>query len=259
MQIVTSEQDSQIRAATRILHRMFTNSLLAVYLHGSAVSGGLRPHSDIDLLVVIDRPMTDAERSDLLTALLGISSRYPATPGAERCLEVIVFARSKLSEYAFPAEAEFVYGEWLRDAYEAGATPMQAIDPENTLILAQARQQSHPLLGPKASDLLPQIPLTQVHHAMRDALPPLLGGLHGDERNVLLTLARMWRTAEMGDFVGKDEAAAWVVPQLPNREAETVELARRAYLGEIADDWEGRQDSARQAAEYLHERVSELL
>ena len=34
---------------------------------------------------------------------------------------------------------------------------------------------------------------------MRDALPSLAAGLDGDPRNVLLTLARMWRTVATGD------------------------------------------------------------
>ncbi len=49
--------DAQLRAALDVLERVIGRaSLLAVYLSGSAVDGGLRPDSDVDLFVVTDAP-----------------------------------------------------------------------------------------------------------------------------------------------------------------------------------------------------------
>lgn len=253
------EQTDQMRAATAALQGVLGQALLAVYLHGSAVSGKLRPQSDIDLLAVVGPGLAEDWRHDLLTALLRISARHPTTPGGPRCIEVLVFSLSDLSEGRFPARAEFVYGEWLREGFEAGEAPVPASDPEHTLVLAQAREEAVALLGPPPAEVLPAIPLQQVRQAMRAALPALLAGLHGDERNVLLTLARMWRTAETGEFVTKDAAAAWALPQMSAQDAATLGYARRAYLGEIIDAWESRGDETQRLAEHLRKRVIELL
>lgn len=259
MQENTTEPPEQAQAVLDILNGLFDESLLAVYLHGSAVSGGLQLQSDIDLLVVIDRPMAEALRKSLLAALLRFSGRHPARPGGPRCIEVMVFQKCELAAPVFPARAEFVYGEWLRDAFEAGGIPMPVSDPEITLVLAQARQEARPLFGPVATELLPDIAAEDIRRAMRDALPALLAGLHGDERNVLLTLARMWRTATTGEFVTKDAAALWAEPRLPEPLAEVLAYAREAYLGKTKDEWENRQADARQTANHLHQRVLELL
>lgn len=259
MQRKTAEQTDQIRAITAILKSVLGDALVALYLHGSAVSGKLRPQSDIDLLAVIDRDITNDQRNELLTELMQISGRHPAAPGGPRCIEVIAFRLSDLSENSFPMRAEFIYGEWLRDAFEAGETPMPTRDPEYTLVLAQARQETIPLIGQCASELLPEISLEHVRHAMRDALPALLHGLLGDERNVLLTLARMWRTAKTGEFVAKDVAAGWAIPQMSDQDATILDYARRAYLGEIIDEWGSRRTDAKILAEHLRERVIELL
>ena len=136
---------------------------------------------------------------------------------------------------------------------------MADCDPEHTLILAQARKEAQPLVGPAPAKVLPQIPDSQVRRAMRNLLPALLGHLPGDERNVLLTLARMWRTAAAGEFVTKDAAADWAVPRLPEQVAELLIYAREAYLGRSKDQWENRQTEARQAADYLYQRVAALL
>lgn len=232
---------------------------MAVYLHGSAVSGGLRPQSDIDFLVVIEQPVTVAQRSSLLSALLQISGHHPVAPGGPRCIEVMVFLKAHLVTPQFPPQAEFIYGEWLRSAFEAGEISMPVSDPEITLVLAQAWQEARALFGPAATELLPEVPAEHVRRAMCDALPMLLDGLHGDERNVLLTLARMWRTATTGEFVTKDAAATWAVSQLPDQKADTMAYARDGYLGTVKDDWDTRQTTARRTAEHLQQLVSKLL
>jgi streptomycin 3"-adenylyltransferase len=246
-------------AALKIVKDLFDDSLLAVYLHGSAVSGGLRPQSDVDLLVVTEQPMTDAMRGSLLAALMRTSGRHPASPDGPRCIELMVLLKSHLSASAYPARSEFTYGEWLRDAFEAGEVPRPVSDPELTLVLAQARQEARALVGPAAEALLPRIPDDHVRQAMCDVLPSLLDNLTGDERNVLLTLARMWRTATTGEFVTKDTAAEWAIPRLPEDLATVLIHARDAYLGQSKDAWETHQTEVRQAATYLHHRISELL
>ncbi|MFC3072978.1 aminoglycoside adenylyltransferase domain-containing protein [Shinella pollutisoli] len=253
------EIPEQAQAASETLRGLFGDALRAVYLHGSAVSGGLRPGSDVDLLAVLDRPMAEAERESLLSALLRLSGRHPAPRGGPRCIEVMVFLTADLAAADYPARVEFLYGEWLRQAFAAGQRPVPVRDPENTLVLAQARRQARPLIGPAAGTLLPDIPAGQVRRAMRDALPALLAGLEDDARNVLLTLARMWRTAETGAFVAKGDAAAWAAARMPAGEAETLAAARAAYLGGTADERADRQAAVRATAAYLQRRVTALL
>ncbi|WP_027998935.1 aminoglycoside nucleotidyltransferase ANT9 [Sinorhizobium arboris] len=253
------KQIGQALAAAETIRSILQDALLAVYLHGSAVSGGLRPQSDVDLLAIVDVPISDDERRDLLAALLRISGRHPRPAGAPRCIELMVFRRADIAAPCFPVRAEFIYGEWLRDAYESGELPAPVIEPENTLVLAQARQEAVSLFGPDARELLPSVPPQQIRRAMRDALPSLIDSLHGDERNVLLTLARMWRTSATGDFITKDAAASWAATRMPREQADTLIYAREAYMGKVNDDWENRRNASAQTAAFLRQRVSELL
>lgn len=246
-----TEKSRQIQPALSILRGIVGDGLLAIYLHGSAASGTLRPQSDIDILAVVRGDLTENQRADLLVALMRLSGRHPATTGGPRCLEVIVFRRSDLVGVASPARAEFVYGEWLRESFEAGAKSVPTHDPEYTLLLAQARQNAIPLFGPDAAEFLSEVSMASIRHAMRDLLPALLDGLHGDERNVLLTLARIWGTASTGTFLSKDGAALWAIPQLDTAGASMLDYARQAYLGEIADDWSGQGDAVQHLGKQL--------
>lgn len=249
-------QSEQIPSALLILRRRISDALLGVYLHGSAVSGGLQPQSDIDLLVVVKSELTESQRNGLLLDLLQLSGRHPAVPGGARCLEVMVFCQAELNRRDYPARAEFVYGEWLREAFEAGKTPMPARDPEYSLVLAQAHQEAVPLFGPPRRELLTEVSTEHINQAMRDLLPDLLDGLSGDKRNILLTLARMWHTAKTGKFVTKDAAAEWAISRLSGSDAMAIDHARRAYLGEVTDDWSNKGDAARELARRMSENVT---
>lgn len=132
-------------------------------------------------------------------------------------------------------------------------------DPGVTLMLAQARREAVPLMGPILSNLLPPISRGHVRRAMWEVLPSLVSGLQGDERNVLLTLARMWYTAVTGVFVSKDTAANWAVSHVPADVGATLNQAREAYLGQIADEWSDRIAEAQRASDYLQSKVSDLV
>jgi len=101
----TPHQNEQIQSALVTLHRILGDALLGVYLHGSAVSGGLQPQSDIDLLAVVESALTESQRKALLMDLLRLSGRHPAVPGSPRCLEVMVFCQSDLACGDYPARS----------------------------------------------------------------------------------------------------------------------------------------------------------
>lgn len=251
--------NGQLQAVLALVQQILSLDLQALYLHGSAVAGGLRPQSDLDILAVVDPPLSDEQRQDLIAALLSISAPHPATPGGPRCIELVVCRLADLQRNEHPAKVEFIYGEWLRDAFREGYLSDAAADPEYTLLLAQARQQAQLLWG---RDVLADVPATPIEHirqAMRDGVEPLYKGLRGDERNVLLTLARMWRTGVHGDFVTKEQAAEWAIPRLPAELAKTLEYARLAYIGEVFDRWDTRGEEAECLAQALLGNIKQAL
>ncbi|WP_176073262.1 aminoglycoside nucleotidyltransferase ANT(9)-Ic [Brucella intermedia] len=238
-----------------VLQECLGSSLQAVYLHGSAVNGGLRPNSDVDLLAVCDRNPAPEISALLVDRLMQISGRHPVAPGMPRCLEVMLFLRQDLAASRYPARCAFIYGEWLRDEFEAGIVPQAHTDPEYTLVLAQAGQEAISLVGPAREHLLPSVPHGDVRQAIADSLPALIGNLAGDERNVLLTLARMWYTLETGTFVPKDAAAEWALPLVSSETAAALALAQAAYRGAAVDDWQSHPLLAGQAADELAHQV----
>ncbi|MFU1806187.1 aminoglycoside adenylyltransferase domain-containing protein, partial [Enterococcus faecium] len=83
----------------------------------------------------------------------------------------------------------------LREQFEKGEIPESTYDPDLAILLAQLRKNSINLLGPKATEVIEPVPMTDIRKAIKESLPGLIASINGDERNVILTLARMWLTA----------------------------------------------------------------
>ncbi|EPB65982.1 nucleotidyltransferase domain protein, partial [Ancylostoma ceylanicum] len=152
----------------RIIKEITGQPVAGIYLYGSAICGGLRQDSDIDILV---------------SGAIGNQQLI-------RPLEITMVNKEELSPWQHPVSSELQYGEWLRDDFLKGQLPDSTPDPDLTILLRQVRQNSVTLVGTNAQELIPDIPDKDVKQAISDALPTLLKSIEGDERNTLLTLAR---------------------------------------------------------------------
>ena len=239
---MTSKQDipSEAIQGLRVVQDVLGESVVAAYLFGSALAGGLRATSDVDVLVIVDRGLPALVRSRLVADLLHVSGPV-GNDGGRRPLELTIVCQSDVVPWHYPPKNQLVYGEWLRDEFEQGRISAPGPDPDLAIVLKKVRDNSLPLLGPTASVTLDRVPMADVRRAIKDSLPEVIEGIGGDERNALLTLARMWLTARQGVIAPKDAAAAWAMARLDEDNGFLLDLARRGYLGHCEDSWTGKQ------------------
>jgi streptomycin 3"-adenylyltransferase len=219
----------------RLVRQVLGDAAIGAYLHGSAVAGGLRPSSDLDILVVSERSTTVPERRALIGGLLSMSGRH-AIGGPDRSVELSVVVRSDVRPWRYPPALELQYGDWWRAEFERGEEPWRTPNPDLAVLLEAARQVAVPLFGPPLGEILTEVPFADLSRAMLDAMPALLEDLEPDTRNVLLTLARIWSTMATGQIRSKDAAATWALARLPEEHGAVLARARSAYLE--AEDWE---------------------
>lgn len=232
------------REAGRVV-QLLAEGASAGWLFGSAVDGGLRPDSDVDVLVVVDEPISEESRRAIVARLLTLSGE-PGNDEGRRPLELTVVQRANLVPWRYPPVSELVYGEWLRQDFLRGTIAGPTSDPDLAIVLHQVRQHSVTLWGDDADWPIAPVPRSALRRAIGDAQPGLLAGIDGDERNVLLTLARMWMTLDTDEIAPKDVAAVWALQRLTPEQGELLALARLGYLGEVSDSW--RDKSSRVAA-----------
>jgi predicted nucleotidyltransferase len=216
-----------------IVRDVFDDALMGAYLFGSATMDGLRPHSDLDVLAVLDRRSGTDERSQILARVAEISGSR-AVAGPSRPVELTLVVQADVRPWRYPPRQETLYGEWLRDDYEAGFVPEPGPNPDLATVLTMVLANGRALHGPPASDVLDPVPIEDLRRAMIDTLPELLTDLETD-RNVALTLARTWYTLETDQIVSKHVAADWTLARLPADLRPPLEQARDVYIGSAPD------------------------
>ncbi|MDN3265636.1 aminoglycoside adenylyltransferase family protein [Streptomyces sp. CSDS2] len=217
---------NQVREIVGLVDGVLGQDVIGTYLHGSSVLGGLRPASDVDVLVVSRRRMDERDRRTLLGGLLRISgSRNRARP-----VELTVVVQSEVRPWRYPPTGDFLYGEWLRAEYEAGEVPQPGPMPDLALLITMALAGDSPLTGPRPAQILDPVPRADLIRASVAGIPGLLDDLDSDTRNVLLTFARIWTTLATGEIKSKDAAADWALAHLPPEHRAALAHARQLYL-----------------------------
>lgn len=242
MKRIPSEILNQVGEACKFITTHFS-SVRAIYLYGSALHGGLKRESDIDLLVILDEIPEDDLRKAFLQYLLTISSP-PGNHNQQRPLEITVLALPRIESWVFPLTREVQFGEWLRKDIQAEIYEPPMEDYDLAILLTKAREISLPLLGPEIKDLFPSVPQSEFIKTLRQTLKIWNAPQDwtGDERNVLLTLARILYSAETGLIASKDEAASWVLERIPKEYQSTLRMAQEGYQGLIQDIWQSPQE-----------------
>ncbi len=241
----------------RLVGDVLGPDVVGAYLHGSAVLGGLRPTSDVDVLVVVRRPTTIAERREIVDRVLDVSGRR-ARRGPARPVELTIVVQSVVRPWRYPPRAELQYGEWLRDDYERGFVPEPGPSPDLAPLIAMTLAGNHPLVGPPPAEILDAVPPADLRRAIVAGVPGLLADLEPDTRNVILTLARIWVTLATGEILSKDAAAAWAVDRLPPEHRPVLARARDAYLAGDDGTFDDLAPQVRALADHVVAEIERL-
>ncbi|XNS21520.1 DUF4111 domain-containing protein [Serratia ureilytica] len=255
-----TEIAAQIDAAYNVLTEQLGETLLGIHLYGSAVDGGLKPNSDIDILVVISKPLMSTTRAALMKALLTVSAP-PDADSIFRPLEVTVLVQTDIKPWRYPPRRELQFGEWLREELLVGIVSPATLDPDVAILLTKARQHHRHLFGASFELLYDSVPRSDFIAALTDTLSQWKepDDWHGDECNIVLALARIWFSAATGRIAPKDVAAEWLLERLPSEHQPVLSTARRVYLGQAIDDLSQHQQPLAAFISYAKTTIASLL
>ena len=255
-----AEISVQLSQALNVIEHHLGSTLLAMHLYGSALDGGLKPYSDIDLLVTVTARLDESVRQALFVDLLGVSV-FPGQSRVLRALEVTIVVHSDIVPWRYPARRELQFGEWQRKDILAGIFEPATTDVDLAILLTKARQHSLALAGSAAEDFFNPVPESDLFKALADTLklwnsqPDWIG----DERNVVLTLSRIWYSAATGKIAPKDVAANWVMERLPVQHQPVLLEARQAYLGQGEDCLASLTDQLEAFVHFVKHEATKLL
>ena len=232
---------------------------VGAYLFGSAVLGGLRPRSDLDVFVVAKRPTTREEKQRLVDRLLAISGRR--TPqGMWRRVELTIVVESEIKPWRYPPSFDFQYGQRFRAQFESGnlAPWPTTTDPDLASLITMVLLANSPVLGPPPAAIFDPVPHDDLLRAIVGDIDALLGKLDSDTRNVILTLARIWSTLATGVIRSKDAAADWALDRLPQEHRAVLARARAIYVGDEEERWDDIEPEVRTYVDHVVDEIHQL-
>jgi hypothetical protein len=184
--------------------------LLSVLSIGSYAMGAFDPKtSDLDVIVVVDRPLTVSDWDAVVDQCSHESLPVPA-----RKLELVAYTRPQV---AAPRrnqmwELNFHTGPGVR---HAGHDPMGESWHWFVLDLAQAQQHSITLYGESAKEAIGEVGDALIQDALGAALTWY--ELHEPGPQLMLAAARAWRWNAERTWSSKQEAWAWAADDVDER------------------------------------------
>jgi predicted nucleotidyltransferase len=249
----------QLGRVVTLVRDVLVRNVVGAYLLGSAVEGGLHPHSDLDVLVVCERALSRKEKRKLVDRILPISWRQTPS-GIDRGIELTVVVHSDVRPWRYPPNRDFQYGDWLRLALERGETEHWAAkaDPDLASLITQVLAADVALIGPPPPKVFDPVPFPDVLDAIVVGVDHWVGNIDEDTRNGILALARIWSASATGSLHSKDAAAAWALDRLPEDYKAVLARARAIYLGGEEDHWDDVREQVRGYVEYVVEEIDRL-
>lgn len=250
----------QLERVLALVREVLGPDAAGAYLFGSAVLGGLKPESDLDVLVVSRRPTTREEKKHFVDRLLAISGR-PAPEGRWRRIELTIVVESDIRPWHYPPRFDFQYGDWLRSDFESGNLEPwpETVTPDLAVLITMVLLGNTAALGPPPSEVFDPVPHDELIRAMLSGIDSLRDDLKSDTRNVILTFARIWSSAATGVIRSKDAAADWALERLPEAHRPVLARARAIYLGEQDERWDDLKDRIEPFADHVIAEIRELV
>ena len=259
-QVLNAADQHLIDRALALVRSVLASDLVAAYLFGSAVFGGLQPESDLDVLVVSKRRTTRSEKERLVRDLLAASGQM--TPeGMARRIELTIVVERAVKPWRHPASFDFQYGDWLRSEFESGNVEPwpTTVNPDLATLITMVMLANSPLLGPPPAGIFDPVPHDDLLRAMLGDIDRLRGNIESDTRNVILTLARIWSTVATGVIRSKHAAADWALDHMPEARRPVLARARAVYLGEDTERWDDLKDQIGPHIDYVVSEIRRLI
>lgn len=233
----------QAHLASQYLQDYLKDALTGVYVHGSLCLGAFYPErSDLDMLVIINRPLTVDERYRLMVAFLG----FHQTPAP---IEISVMLQEDLKDWKHPAPYQFHFSGYWRKRYadmvyweDASFWDYEGdrTDMDLACHVSLTRQFGITLFGPPADEIFPAVPEADFWDSIRSGAEGLMREAAGEdsfcveeaEALGVVTLLRIWSYQEHGVFFSKAEAAEWAITKLTAKLCHIPRGAIEVYLGQ---------------------------
>ena len=234
--------------------KVLRDNLVGIYLHGSAVMGCFNPEkSDIDLIIVVDQPLSDSVKRKYLDMVVEYNALGPVK-GIE--MSIVLKKVCKPFIYPTPFELHFSAGhlQWYEDDPDEYVREMNGDDKDLAAHFTIINRRGKCLYGAPVKEVFSEVPGSDYMDSIWFDIETAEEDITEYPMYLTLNLARVLAYKEEGLVLSKKEGGEWVLDHLPLEYHPLIRDALREYCEskEVIYD----EILAGKYAEYVLKRIS---
>lgn len=229
------------------------DNLAGIYLHGSAVMGCFNPQkSDLDLIVVVNRPVCDSVKKDFMDMVAELNDSAPA-----KGIEMSMVVKDVCNPFVYPTPFELHFSVahlgWYKNDPEDYIRKMNGTDIDLAAHFTIIRSRGQCLYGTAIEDIFAPVPKEVYMDSIWNDIAKAADEITENTMYLTLNLARVLAYKEGGLVLSKKEGGDWALGHIP---AQYHPLILNA-LAEYAESKNIVYDSklAKQYASYMLDRI----
>ena len=204
--------------------------LVGIYVHGSIAFGCFDPRiSDIDFLVIVDRPLSLQEKTELIEVLLSLEPKSPP-----KGLEMSIVLRSVCDPFVYPTPYELHYSATYTEAAHRDlaqyCTDMHGTDKDLAAHFTVTRSVGKVLCGKPISEVFGDVPCEAYLDSIRFDVENAVEDISEHPVYIILNLCRVAAFLREGLVISKKEGGLWGLSHLPESYHGIICSALAAYL-----------------------------
>lgn len=211
---------------------IFEADLTGVYLHGSLAMGCFNPEkSDIDLIIVVERDISDAQKLAFMQKIVVLNELAP-----KKGIELSVVKRVYCEEFVYPTPYELHFSaahlQWYRENPADYINRMKGTDKDLAAHFTIIHKYGKTLYGKEIKDVFGAVPgevyLDSILYDINDAEE----GVSENPVYFILNLCRVAAYVKEGSILSKKQGGEWGVQKLEKKYRPLLQMVLEYYTTE---------------------------
>ncbi|MBR5730999.1 MAG: DUF4111 domain-containing protein [Firmicutes bacterium] len=229
------------------------DDLVGIYLHGSSVMGCFNPlKSDIDLIIVVDRPLSDPVKRAYLDMVVEFNELGP-----EKGIEMSIVLRDVCRPFVYPTPYELHFSaghlEWYEEDPEEYVREMNGTDKDLAAHFTIINKRGKCLYGAPIDEVFAEVPAADYMDSIWYDVEGAAEEITEYPMYLTLNLARVLAYNEEGLVLSKKEGGEWALAHLPGEHHPLIQTALREYTRGEDPEYDG--ECAKRYADYMLRKI----
>ena len=249
------EIDNLINSFVERSKAILKENLVGVYLHGSLAMGCFNSQkSDIDLIIVVNEPLSDAIKKEYLDMVVEHNAKAP-----KKGIEMSVVLQKACQPFIYPTPFELHFSagylDWYKENPDDYIRKMKGTDKDLAAHFTIINKRGVCLFGLPINEVFAEVPASDYMNSIWYDVEHAKKEIKHYPMYLTLNLARVLAYKEEGLVLSKKEGAEWAINNLPEEYHPLIRSAFSDYTESIDIVYDKRL--AKHYAKYMIRRIKQ--